>query len=329
MTFSTGVLIRSLMAGCLLVAGCIWPLSDALASITITDDVGSTTFHKKPQRIVALTWSQAEILLTLGVTPVGVATVPGYRKWQSNQPPLPESVVDVGHRGSPNLEVIAGLQPDLILGYNFRHQNQLGRLQGIAPTLLYRQYPSASDPEFRYFQQMLRITRDLGRLLGREAEAEQAIRKMNHAIARARQKLIESDIQDQPIVLGKFVGMGMGLRVFADGSMSADIATQLGLNNQWHAGLPGRDFSHIQLPQMLALGNCHLVIFGDDSDETPLMQRSAIWPQLEFVKSDRVYRVDNSWGFGGPLSASLMAQRISQALLGHTQSGHTQSERTP
>ena len=284
-------------------------------AIVIQDDMGTSEFSEPPQRIVALTWSHAEILLTLGITPVGVATVPGYRKWQSNHPPLPASVVDVGHRGNPNMEVIASLKPDLILGYNFRHQNQLGRLQQIAPTLLYRQYPGKADPDFRYYQQMLRITRDLARLLDRNEQAEQAIQRMERTIQEARQQLAAAGLQDQPIVLGKFVGMGMGLRVFADASMSADVANQLGLRNQWHTGLPGRDFSHIQLPQMLALGNCHLVIFGDDSNETEMMQRSAIWPQLEFVKSNRVYRVDNSWGFGGPLSATLMAQRISRALL--------------
>ena len=281
----------------------------------IRHDAGSTGFEQPPQRIVALTWSQAEILLTLGITPVGVASVPGYHKWHSNRPPLPASVVDVGHRGNPNLEVIAGLQPDLILGYNFRHANQLGRLQSIAPTLLYRQYPSGHDNQFRYFQQMLRITRDLGRLLQREAAATAAINGMQQTITEARQALAGAGLAGAPVVLGKFVGMGMGLRVFSDHSLAADVAGQLGLENQWHHSLPGRDFSHIQLPQMLALGNVHLIIFGDDSDETALMQRSAIWPQLAFVRRNQVYRVANSWGFGGPVSASLLAQRISQALL--------------
>jgi ABC-type Fe3+-hydroxamate transport system substrate-binding protein len=293
-------------------------LNTAWAAINIEHDVGSTEFTHTPQRIVALTWSHAEILLTLGVTPVAVATVSGYRKWQSNNPPLPESVVDVGHRGSPNLEAIAQLQPDLILGYNFRHYNQLARLQSIAPTLLYRQYPSAKDANFRYFDQMQRVTRDLGRLLNKEHEAEQAIAELHASLNQAREQLQAKGFTHQPVVLGKFVGMGMGLRVFSDNSLSADIANQLGLKNQWQQPLPGRDFSHIQLPQMLKLGNCHLIIFGDDSDETSTMQHSAIWPLLEFVQNDRVYRVPNSWGFGGPRSATILAQRISQALLERT-----------
>lgn len=285
--------------------------------VTINHDAGGHTFEKTPQRIVALTWSHTEILLTLGVTPVGVATVSGYRKWQSNNPPLPDGVVDVGHRGSPSLEAIAHLKPDLILGYNFRHLNQFERLNSIAPTMLYQQYPSAKDKEFRYFNQMLRITRDLGKLLNKSQQAESAIATMYATLNQAQQKITAQRLEGEAVVLGKFVGMGMGLRVFADNSLSADIANKLGLKNQWHYPLPGRDFSHIQLPQMLKLGNAHFIIFGDDSNETEGMRASSIWPHLEFVQSQRFHRVDNSWGFGGPVSATILAQRISSALLGN------------
>lgn len=290
-------------------------LSNGNAEIIIQHDAGTSHFSKPPKRIVALTWSHTEILLTLGITPVGVATVPGYRKWQSNNPPLPEKVVDVGHRGNPSMEAISALKPDLILGYNFRHLNQYQRLNAIAPTLLYRQYPSSSDEDFRYFSQMLRVTRDLGRLLQREQQAEHAIEQMYVTLNKAREQLAQAELLGQPVVLGKFVGMGMGLRVFADNSLSADIANQIGLENQWHFFLPGRDFSHIQLPQMMKLGESHFIIFGDDSKETEKMQQSKLWPQLGFVQKQRFHRVENSWGFGGPVSAGLLAQRISSALL--------------
>lgn len=291
------------------------PLANtASAQVVIQHDAGTTAFDATPQRVVALTWSHAEILLTLGVTPIAVATVPGYRKWQSNNPPLPENVIDIGHRGNPSMEAIASLKPDLILGYNFRHLNQYQRLNGIAPTLLYRQYPSANDPNFRYFNQMLRVTRDLGTLLNKSEEAKAAIESMNRILQQSHQQLKKHNLLGEPIVLGKFVGMGMGLRVFADNSLSADIANQIGLKNQWHHPLPGRDFSHIQLPQMLALSDAHFIIFGKDSNETARMQSSSIWPHLNFVKANRFHRVENSWGFGGPVSAGVLAQRITAAL---------------
>ena len=287
----------------------------AHAQVTIEHDAGTTSFASPPQRIVALTWSHTEILLTLETAPVGVATISGYRTWQSNNPPLPDGVTEVGHRGNPSLEAIARLKPDLILGYNFRHANLYGRLSQIAPTLLYRQYPSANDTEFRYFNQLMRITRDLGTLLNKQALAEQSIADMNNSIRQAKDAIANAGLAGDAVVLGKFVGMGMGLRVFSNASLSADIAQQLGLVNRWQHALPGRDFSHIQLPQMLNLGNPHVIIFGDDSNETQLMQQSAIWPQLAFVQQNRLYRVDNSWGFGGPRSATKLAERMRDALV--------------
>ena len=289
--------------------------SSVSAQITLIHDAGTTTFDSPPQRIVALTWSHTEILLTLGTVPVGVATISGYKKWQSNHPPLPEGVTEVGHRGNPSLEAIARLKPDLILGYNFRHENLYGRLNQIAPTLLYRQYPSANDPDFRYYDQLIRITRELGKLLNKSEAAEHSINDMQRAIRQASQAIKQAGLTGDAVVLGKFVGMGMGLRVYSNASLSADIAQQLGLVNRWQHSLPGRDFSHIQLPQMLNMGNPHVIIFGDDSDETRLMQRSAIWPQLAFIQQKRLYRVNNSWGFGGPISATRLAISIRDALI--------------
>ncbi|SUX75562.1 ferrichrome-binding periplasmic protein [Citrobacter freundii] len=50
-----------------------------------------------PQRIVALEWLPVELLLALGITPYGIADIPNYKLWVS-EPPLPDSVIDVGLR---------------------------------------------------------------------------------------------------------------------------------------------------------------------------------------------------------------------------------------
>ncbi|MFP3422141.1 ABC transporter substrate-binding protein, partial [Bacillus sp. SIMBA_161] len=75
--------------------------------------------------IVALEWGFVESLLTLGIQPVGVADIKGYQEYVNIPLQLSETVQDVGTRQEPNLETIAQLQPDLILGVNFRHQGIL------------------------------------------------------------------------------------------------------------------------------------------------------------------------------------------------------------
>ena len=58
-----------------------------------------------PNRIVALEWLPVELLLALGIVPYGVADTINYRLWVS-EPPLPDSVIDVGLRTEPNLELL-------------------------------------------------------------------------------------------------------------------------------------------------------------------------------------------------------------------------------
>lgn len=67
------------------------------------------------QRIVALEWLPVELLLALGITPYGIADIPNYKLWVS-EPPLPDSVIDVGLRTEPNLELLTEMKPSFCCG---------------------------------------------------------------------------------------------------------------------------------------------------------------------------------------------------------------------
>lgn len=68
-----------------------------------------------PNRIVALEWLPVELLLALGIVPYGVADTINYRLWVS-EPPLPDSVIDVGLRTEPNLELLTEMNRRLWSG---------------------------------------------------------------------------------------------------------------------------------------------------------------------------------------------------------------------
>ena len=65
-------------------------------------------------RIATVDWTIAETLLALGVTPAGMGDMSSYRAWVK-APAMPPSVVDLGLRAQPNRELLAELNPDLIL----------------------------------------------------------------------------------------------------------------------------------------------------------------------------------------------------------------------
>lgn len=86
-----------------------------------------------PQRVVTLEPLELDTAVALGVTPVGAAVA-------SNVAGIPsylgvEGVEPVGTVPEPDLEAIAALKPDLILGTEARHSGLYEQLAAIAPTV--------------------------------------------------------------------------------------------------------------------------------------------------------------------------------------------------
>jgi len=87
--------------------------------VTIEHVFGSTTVPEKPERIVALGVSDADVVLALGQVPVGNT---GFTFYETGLGPWAEGLVGdaeltrIQSDSEPNLEQMAGLAPDLILG---------------------------------------------------------------------------------------------------------------------------------------------------------------------------------------------------------------------
>ncbi|WP_169164956.1 ABC transporter substrate-binding protein [Cellulomonas taurus] len=94
---------------------------------------GTTEVPDDPQRVVVLEPVELDTAVALGVTPVGaavasnVAGIPAYLGVEGVQP--------VGTVPEPDLEAIAALKPDLILGTESRHSALYDQLAAIAPTV--------------------------------------------------------------------------------------------------------------------------------------------------------------------------------------------------
>ena len=107
----------------------------------INHTMGQTEITGTPQKIVTLDLPFTEHLLILGVQPVGAivweAHGTGLRQhMQEVNLPLSPDVVNVGQdNGEPNLEVIAQLQPDLIIA-SIDQEMIYEDLNKIAPTIL-------------------------------------------------------------------------------------------------------------------------------------------------------------------------------------------------
>lgn len=99
------------------------PVSDAASPAfptTITHGLGETTIEAEPQRIVALGPAEADALVAMGITPVGITgtpTTPGAipAAWGDAVDPSDVTFLIPDAAGVHDLEEIAALDPDLIL----------------------------------------------------------------------------------------------------------------------------------------------------------------------------------------------------------------------
>ena len=139
--------------------------------VTVEHTFGATTVPAAPQRVVTVGFNEQDFALALGTTPVGVRDYLGYdhqtRPWAVDL--LPTDPLPTVGAAEINVEAVAALEPDLILGvYSFMDEATYRQLSAIAPTVAESaDHPTGATP----WQEQTRMT---GRALG-EADAAQAL----------------------------------------------------------------------------------------------------------------------------------------------------------
>ncbi|MEZ0491638.1 iron-siderophore ABC transporter substrate-binding protein [Kineococcus sp. TBRC 1896] len=132
-----------LLAGCSASTTAPAPGTGTAAAERVVEHArGQTRVPAAPQRVVVLEPVQLDTAVALGTTPVGAAVasnvtgVPAYLG-------VGDAVRSVGTVPEPDLEAIAALRPDLVLGTETRHGRLYDALSRIAPTVF---MASQSDP---------------------------------------------------------------------------------------------------------------------------------------------------------------------------------------
>jgi iron-siderophore transport system substrate-binding protein len=173
----------------LLLAACGSGGSDAPAAapapgfpVTIPHAFGQTTVPTTPQRVVTVGYNDADFALALGTVPVGVRDFIGAfdettRPWaqQALNGARPEMVGG----NEIDIEKVASLQPDLILGvYSYMDRATYDRLSRIAPTV--------ADPVENVAAPWQEQTRITARALGVPERGEQVVGDVERRFADAR-----------------------------------------------------------------------------------------------------------------------------------------------
>ncbi|QQM32448.1 iron-siderophore ABC transporter substrate-binding protein [Martelella lutilitoris] len=107
----------------------------ARAENTIEHAMGITEVPSEPRRVVTLTNETTEAALAVGVRPVGATRSWYGDPWYPHLGDRLSDTADLGTELAVNVELVAALEPDLIIGSRKRDEEIYGQLSAIAPTV--------------------------------------------------------------------------------------------------------------------------------------------------------------------------------------------------
>ncbi|WP_022927903.1 iron-siderophore ABC transporter substrate-binding protein [Patulibacter americanus] len=272
----------------------------------VTHKYGTTTVPKAPERVVAVGYNDQDFALALGVVPVGARQFQAgiditRRPWA--QASLKGARPELVGAEELNLERIASLRPDLILGiYSGMTKDEYDRLSQIAPTVA----QTADHVDFGVpWPEQARAT---GQALGRTARAKEVVADVEADLAEA--KGVE-DFSDRTLVLASG---GKEFSAFASADLRTRLFTSLGFTTPKAIDdLAGKQFyASISQERLDLLDADVLVIYGKQAE----LERQPAFAALDVVKEGRVVYLDesgdlaNALGFSSPLSIPYAVERF-------------------
>ncbi|MGW0333247.1 ABC transporter substrate-binding protein [Streptomyces sp. NPDC003011] len=299
------------------------PAADSSAkpseAITVTDATGAkVTLDGPATRVVTTEWNVTESLLTLGVDPVGVADVTGYRTWNTAVP-LTTAPKDIGTRGEPSMDTIASLSPDLVVATTDLPPAALKQLREVAPVLEVK--PADGSDQIG---QTLKNVDLIAQATGTTDKARTVREDFEAKVAEARKALTDAGADGTRFAFadGYVTSNQVSLRPYTSGSLIGAVNEQIGLENAWTVkgdasyGLGSTDVEGLtDLPK-----DTQFAYIGNDGDKnstpfTGALAKNPVWTSLPFVKAGDVHRLpDGIWMFGGPRSMEAYIDAVVDAL---------------
>ncbi|MGX0876476.1 ABC-type Fe3+-hydroxamate transport system substrate-binding protein [Roseovarius sp. MBR-154] len=260
-----------------------------------------------PERIAALSWSLAELLIELDIRPVGVADVAGYRQW-AVRPALPEGIPDLGLRQEPNVERLAALAPDLILASD-QQADLVPVLERVAPVRLIRGFDAAQDNALASRAAYL----DLARLTGREALAHERLAALDARIAAAGARVRDHFGGAVPPVLPVRLLTPESLRLHGANSMALAALEGMGLEHPAPGDPTEWGFVQKRIEDLAQFEQAIVLQIGPFAEQGALAAR-AIWQFMPFIRAGRYAETRPVWTFGGVFSLGYLAEAFGDAL---------------
>ncbi|WP_071461397.1 ABC transporter substrate-binding protein [Bacillus massilinigeriensis] len=280
--------------------------------------MGTEKLDKKPKRVVVLTNEGTEALLALGIKPVGAVQSWLGNPWYDHITDDMKDVKVVGTESEVNLEAIAALKPDLIIGNKLRQEAQYDKLKAIAPTVFSETLRGDWKENFSLY----------AKAVNEEEKGKKVISDFDAHVSEVRKNL--GDKVNQEVSVVRF--MAGTTRIYYTDSFSGVIFEQLGLK---HPKAQKELFTADN-----KLGNLAIEVgkeatpkmdgdvifyftYAPDGDKEAMntakeWTTDPLWKNLNAVKNGKAYEVsDATWNTaGGVLAANIMLDDLEKLMMG-------------
>lgn len=252
---------------------------------------GTTEVPADPKRVVVLDLGELDSAIALGVTPVGAVKAPVEKGLLSYLQEEAKGITLVGEIGEPDLEKIAALKPDLILGSDVRVKDFYDELSAIAPTVF-------TETVGVTWKQNLAVH---AKALGRVEKAEDLLEAYEARADEVGAKVAD----DLAVSIVRFVPGE--IRLYAKDNFIGTVLHDAGIARP--AAQNVAEFSVTVSPEQIdkAAGDAVFVgTYGDPAEtDGPKVLGGPLWKRLPAVKTGDVHTVDDDiWFLGTGVGAA-------------------------
>lgn len=267
------------------------PTEQKNGEITVQDAVGTVILPKKPERIIAMEFGFTDMLVTLGVQPVGIADDNNANLFMDSVKNKLKTYQSVGSRYEPNIELISSLQPDLIIVDMNKHKNAIPQLRAIAPLLILNDYQAD-------YNQMMTNYLIIAKAVGKEEEGKKRLDEHIAKVEAIKKKLGSTNLRVLPAVVNP-----KGFYAHSDHSYTGSFLAMLGFTDPVK-----NDASYPQLTLEQLVETNPQALFLMPTEKNTIVnewEKNPLWKKIDAVANNKVFIVERrDWSLSRGLLGS-------------------------
>lgn len=242
------------------------------------------TIKTNPQRIVVLEFGLMDELNLLGIKPVGYGqNYPGEGDIPEYLRPMAKNAVGVGARDIPNLEAIAALKPDLIIGEAAYLSNLAPQLNKIAPTVLLNGIFGNSDEQIKNLKILAQITNT-------ESHVPEILK--NYKQIKNKAETIAKQGSKKTVLIGYVTPAGV-FKALTANALATSILSELNRENVIKKS-ERTQVMDLSAEAILEYNPDQIIILLTDGSMAPYQKLSAnpLWKDVRANKEQQIYFMD-------------------------------------